>query len=214
MRQFFTEKRGAMTIVEATFVFPIMFFIVFFMIMAGEAYYQRAVVEYTVNAAAVNGAAQCENPMLGYILDHGSVPTSPTAADVMPYRYIFTGEAQRIGSIVAAEVTGKLNAMEPLLFRNMSPTNVSVTAKPQVNILVSSLPVECSFDIPFPIRFIFSGDVMKMHYSFQTTASIGDPAEFVRNVALVGDIIQRSEAATEVANKALETMQRIGVYVN
>ena len=51
------HNRGAMSIVEATFVFPIMFFVVFFMIMAGEAFYQHARVEYFVTVAAIDGAA-------------------------------------------------------------------------------------------------------------------------------------------------------------
>jgi hypothetical protein len=208
-----TEK-GAVTIVEATFVFPIVFFIVFFMIMAGEAYYQYARVEHAVTAAAINGAARAENPMLSTVISNGSVPTDPTATDVMPYRYIFTSEASSIASEIQGELEKTINSMRPLLFRNMSPDNVVVTIKPKMNPLISSFPVECSFDIPLPIKMIFSNDNIKFSYSVCITTSIGDPSEFVRNVSTVGDIIERSEVATEVCTKIKSAMMKIGEWVN
>ena len=55
-------EKGAVTIIEATFVFPITFFIVFFMIMAGEGYYQHARVENLVTYTAITGASRCEHP--------------------------------------------------------------------------------------------------------------------------------------------------------
>ena len=50
------HEKGAVTLIEAVIVFPIMFIIVFIMMMAGNAYYQqarveRAVVETTLNAS-------------------------------------------------------------------------------------------------------------------------------------------------------------------
>ena len=92
-------QSGAMTIMEAAFVFPIMFLVIVIMVMLGEAYYQHARVEYEVSHAAVSGAARCENPMLAYVQNNGNtVPTSPSATKVVPYRYIFTGKAQQIGT--------------------------------------------------------------------------------------------------------------------
>lgn len=156
------REQGAVTIIEATFVFPIVFFVVFFMIMAGEAYYQSARVEHAVTSATISGAARCENPMLGEVISIGSVPNNPTGVDVLPYRYIFTGESKQIAGEVEDELEKKIESFRPLLFRGMSPQNISVEADPHINILVSSLEVKCTFDVPFPIRMIFSGKSMKM----------------------------------------------------
>lgn len=207
------SENGAMTIIEAAFVFPITFFIVFFMVMAGEAYYQYACVKYAVTEAAINGAAQCENPMLP-VVESSGVPTSPSAVEVMPYRYILTGNASSIAASVKSDLESKLNAMKPLLFKNMKPTNVSVTISPKMNILISSFPVVCEFEIPLPIRMIFSSDALSFHYSVQTTASVGDPAEFVRNVSIVSDLIERSEQLTNAFGKIQEAMEKIGAYTN
>ncbi len=203
-----------MTIIEAAFVFPVVFFIVFFMVMAGEGYYQRARVEHEVIAAAMNGAARCENPMLGQVISSGGVPNSPTAVDVMPYRYIFTGEASSIAAQVKGELQGKLAAMRPLLFKNMSPTNVSVTADPKMNPLVSSLSLRCTFDVPFPIRMIFSNEPVKFSYSVSLTAPVGDPTELVRNVLTVENIVQRSEAISGMCGEIKSCMAKIGQWVN
>lgn len=208
------EEKGAVTIIEATFVFPIVFFVVFFMIMAGEAYYQFARVEYAVTSAAISGAARCENPMMKELLERGSLPTDPTEPDVLPYRYIFDGEAEKICSDIESDLRNRISSFQPLLFRGMSPQNVNVTAEPHMNILVSSLPVTCTFEVPFPIRMVFSNTSMKMSYSVQMTAPVGDPSEFVRNVAMVGDILERSEKATEIAQKVKEALEKIGAYTN
>lgn len=203
-----------MTIVEATFVFPIVFIIVFFMIMAGEAYYQRARVEHAVTAAAIDGAARCENPMLGTVMADGAVPTDPAATDVMPYRYIFTGEARSIANQVRRDLQKTLEDMQPLLFRNMSPKNVMVTTDLHMNPLVSSLPLECTFEIPLPIKMIFSDEQFGFRYSVQVTASIGDPAEFVRNVGMVADFLQRSQTAMKVIGGFRSAMEKVGAWTN
>lgn len=207
-------EQGAVTIIEATFTFPIVFFVVFFMIMAGEGYYQAARMEYRVTSAAISGAARCENPMLNQLLADGSVPTDPTKPDVMPYRYIFTGESKRIAEGIARDLKKSALDSKPLLFKGMSPQNVSVKVEPHMNIFVSSLPVDCSFEIPFPIRMIFSNENLKMRYHIRLNVSIGDPAELVRNVAMIGDMMERSEVATQIAGKVTDAMNKIGVYIN
>lgn len=208
-------ESGAMTIVEAAFVFPIMFIVVFMMILTGEAYYQNARVEYEVSHAAVAGAARCENPMLGYVQKNGnSVPSSPGAADVVPYRYIFTGRAESIASDVAGDLTETIESMQPLAFRAMSPTNVSVNVKPKMNILVSSLFVECEYDIELPIRMIFSDEKIKFHYAVSMAEPIGDPSEFVRNVSTVQDLLERSEKAQGIFQDIKEGMEKLGRFVN
>lgn len=202
-----------MSIVEATFVFPIMFFVVFFMIMAGEAFYQHARVEYFVTVAAIDGAARCENPMLGKVLADGAVPTDPGAADVMPYRYILTGEAKKIAAEVEGDLQEKVEGIRPLLFKKMRPTNVNVTVKPKMNPLISTLPVSCDFEVPMPIKMLFSDRRITFSYSVNVSASVGDPAEFIRNVSTVTDFLERNDRFTEFCGKVKEAMGKIGAYL-
>ena len=205
-------EKGAVTIIEATFVFPITFFIVFFMIMAGEGYYQHARVENLVTYTAITGASRCENPMLSQF-DGNSVPTDPTETDIMPYRYIFTGEAQRIAGGLQGQLEEQVSSLQPLLFKGMAPQNVSVKVDPQLNLLISSCPVSCYFEIPFPIKMIFTDMQLSFRYNVQMTASVGDPAEFVRNVGMISDLIERSQFADFLGNVKAK-IDEVGGYLN
>lgn len=213
VREAIGNERGAMAIVEAAFVFPIMFFIVFFMIMAGESYYQYACVEYEVTRAAVSAAARCENPMLSYVQNHGSVPTSTTATEVIPYRYILTSEAKSITSTSVGELSDTIEGMKPLLFKNMAPTNVSVSVTPKINVLVSSVTVQCDFEVPLPIRMIFTNKQLSFHYTIKVKEPVGDPAEFIRNVSTVKDVVERNKAISNFCSELKEKATKIGVYL-
>lgn len=50
------DETGAVAIVEATFVFPIMFFVLFFIMMMGNIYYQQARIDDIVSRYAIIGA--------------------------------------------------------------------------------------------------------------------------------------------------------------
>lgn len=211
-----SEEKGAVTIVEAAFVFPIMFFIVFFMIMAGEAYYQYARVENTVTFYAVSAAARCENPMLEYVQKHGNtVPKDPNATQVVPYRYILTGEAKKIANQADSDMRKSIKSMKPLLFRGMNPQIRSTSVKAKLNLLVSSVSARCDFEVALPIRMIFTNDTLKFRYSIEVVEPVGDPAELIRNVSVVSDyFIERHEGVSKFVKEFKEKANKIGVYVN
>ena len=65
--KFLKDEKGAVTIVEATFVFPIAFFVLFFLMFYGNAYYLKASVDSVVCQAAIDGAMQIQDPFLAYV---------------------------------------------------------------------------------------------------------------------------------------------------
>lgn len=211
------NQKGAMVIMEATFVFPIMFIIVFVMLMACEAYYQYARVQRACIEVAIQGAARCENPMLEVVQDTGSVPTSTTAAKVRPYRYIFSSEADAIAAELEDKLETAVSGFGVMAFRGMTPTAVEADITPRMNVLVSSFTVDCSFDVTLPIRMIFSNEPITFHYDVQVTEPIGDPSEFVRNVSTVQDYLERSEFGEKIeafTSKIDEAMQKLGRFIN
>lgn len=205
---------GAVLIIEAVFVFPIMFIIVFIMLLAGGVYFQHARVERLVIEAAIDGASRCENPMLETVSRSGSVPTGTADVKVMPYRYLLTGNARDIGDEVENGLRQSVEGLNSLAFKGLEPQNVSVKVTPKMFILVSSFQVECEFDIVLPIRMIFSNEDFKFHYSVSMTEPIGDPAEFVRNVSTIQDILERNETVVGMAEKFKEAMNKIGRFIN
>lgn len=207
-------QKGAVVIVEAAFVFPIMFIIVFMMLMACEGYYQYARVERACIVAAVQGAARCENPMLETVQETGTVPKGTRDAKVRPYRYILTSEADEIAARMSKDLRSTVEGFNVVAFRGMKPTNVQVKIDPKLNILISTFPVECSFDIKLPIRMIFSNEDITLHYDIKITEPIGDPTEFVRNVSTVQDYLQRSPTITTYVAKIQEAMDKIARFIN
>lgn len=208
------RQRGAVVIMEAAFVFPIMFFVVFILLMLCEGYYQYARVERACVIAAVQGAARCENPMLETVQKNGQVPTSTTAAKVRPYRYILTEEAQQIATEMEGELTETIENMNCLAFRGMTPTEVLVHIKPRMNVLVSAFPVNCEFKIRLPIRMIFSNEDLTFRYEVTIIEPIGDPTEFVRNVSTVQDYLERNATITEYLQKIQDAFAKIARFIN
>ena len=208
------KECGAVLIIEAVFVFPIMFIIVFVMLLAGGAYYQHARVERLVVEAAIDGASRCENPMLDKVSKAGSVPTGTADAKVMPYRYLFTGNAEEIGNETESELKKNIEGLTSVGFKGLEPKEVHVKATPKMFILISSFQIEGEFDIELPIRMIFSNENFKFHYSVSMTEPIGDPAEFVRNVSTIQDILERNESAAEIAGKFQELNDKIARFLN
>lgn len=211
------NQRGAVTIIEATFVFPIMFIVIFIMLMACEGYLQYARAERACIVAAIQGAARCENPMLEAVQRDGTVPTSTTAAKVRPYRYILTSEAQNIADQVGRELEDTIEGFDVMCFRGMTPSGVKVDTKASLNILVSSFSVDCSFKIKLPIRMIFSNEDISFAYTVSVSEPIGDPAEFVRNVSTVQDYLERSEVGSKIEEftaKISDAIDKVAEFIN
>ncbi len=83
-------RESGSVIIEASFIFPIAFFVLAILIYMGNAYYIRSRVDRIVVEYAVMGAKYCADPMLQYIEEYGSVPTLGSDNEVIePYGFIF-----------------------------------------------------------------------------------------------------------------------------
>jgi len=64
-----------MSLVEATIVFPIVFIVVFMMIVLGNIYYIHSRIQFEIVHAAIDAASAAENPMQVKILKDGGIPS-------------------------------------------------------------------------------------------------------------------------------------------
>ena len=154
-----------------------------------------------MTTAAVDSAALMETPFLQTIIKEEKVPTDPSKMNILPYRYIFQGETDKIEKAASTDLQDKLDKMEPLLFSTMKVKRLSSKVVAQMSPLISHVEAECSFEIPFPIRMIFSNEEIKLSYYVHVNASAGDPAEFIRNVSLVEDLVNRSDRFMKFCEK-------------
>lgn len=211
-----SNERGAVMIVEASIVFPVMFIIVLIMIMAGNAYLQNSRAAYLVSRAAINNAAACANPMLDYVQENGAVPQRPGQVQVEPYRYIANvlSGMETLEGKVERELQQQIGGLDTGVFNGMSPQNVSVDATYKPGALCATFLIECSFDVVFPIRMIGSNENFKFTYQIQFEQPVNDSTEFVRNRSMAMDYLERSEVASEAIEKIKKAMEKVGEIIN
>lgn len=103
------DETGAVAIVEATFVFPIMFFVLFFIMMMGNIYYQQARIDDIVSRYAIIGAEKVTNPLRDNLEEGKTMITDSEQVDAEPYRYLF-GSMKRLKMKFRTKFTKKLSA--------------------------------------------------------------------------------------------------------
>lgn len=210
-KKYIKNEKGAVQIVEAAFVFPIMFIILFFLIYMGNAYYIKAQVESVVEKYAIQGAGYCADPILENMKENGTVP-SLSGLKTQPYRYIFGGMndiESSIGTAVEKEVSGNYTS----LFSNMAPklkTNKNNIAKFNNYVVYSTFSVEVKYEIAFPISFLGADSPTVMTVNSRAEVPVNDTAEFIRNTDMVIDLFH----GTKVGQKISDVFGKINDFIS
>lgn len=195
------SEHGAVQIIEASFVFPVMFIILFFLVYMGNAHYIKAQVESVVSTHAIEGAGYCSDPILETIKQTGSAP-SLNSLDSQPYRYIFGGMddiENQIGSAVEAEISGESSSF----FGNMAPdlrTPGSDIAKFNNYVVYSTFSVEVEYVVEFPIRFMGADSATLLTINSRAEVPVNDTAEFIRNTDMVIDIFHGTRLGQSISD--------------
>lgn len=177
------NEKGAVVIVEATFVFPIMVFVLFFLLFYCNAMYVRSNVDACVSSAAISAAAEISDPLLSSVVKNGKVPAGKKGGSE-PYRYIFNS----YGNSVAKKYSNGLKAIKfGGVFSRMVPNNIKVTYKYNNLFLYQSIRFEVTYQVKFPIRMIFVSSPTIMKFTSADEAPINDSSEFVLNTNMVLD---------------------------
>lgn len=177
----FKKDNGAVMVVEASFVFPIVFFVVISMIVFGNMLYQQAKMDAIAVRGAQYLATAYTNPVLAA---DGALPTNSTKVNVKPYRYLLgsedaEGDAEKfISKLIDKTGTG--------FFSGMEMDAKIKTCKIKNYVVYQKACVEIEYKINFfPLRFFDGTDVFKQ--STATAIAATDSAEFIRNVDMIMD---------------------------
>lgn len=174
------NEEGAVEVVEAAFVFPIVMFVVVLLIFLGNFFYQQA----KMDAIAVRGAQYLAAIYANPLLMEGSIPTDSTKIEIKPYRYLLgdkDAEAKAkeyMENLMKAAGTG--------LFSGMEPKGTVKTCKINNYVVYQTAAVELEYSIELmPMRFFDSPSLFRT--SNATVTAAVDAAEFVRNVDMIMD---------------------------
>lgn len=198
LKEKLNKEDGAVQIVEATFVFPIMFIILFFLIYMGNAYYVKAQVEAIVVDKAIAGANYCTDPILQTIKDGGAIPKL-SELDLDPYRY-FSG-MNGVEEKISREVEEAIEGSSVSLFRNMEPvvkTRRSDISKYNNFVLYSTFSVEVKCEVEFPIKFLGRSTPTLLVITSRSEIAVNDTAEFIRNTDMVIDYFEDSKLGQSI----------------
>ncbi len=179
------KKEQGDVIVEATIVFPIMFFIIFIMIYAGNAYYQKCLVERILVTETIEAAARCGDPMLDDVENN-----EKGTADVQPYRYILGG-MNSIETTATSNIRSQVDKVGKGFFKNSKPKITSLKAKFNNYFIYSTFNTEIRYEIKLPIRLLFSKDDLVIKFASSYNVPVSDCPEFIRNISMVEDYLER-----------------------
>lgn len=195
------KEDGAVQIIEATFVFPVMFIILFFLIYMGNAHYIKAQVESVVETRALEGAGYCADPILQTIKETNSVP-SLSNLKTEPYRYVFGG-MNSIENKIASSVVNDINGKSASFFKNMKPnlkTSKSNIAKFNNYVVYSTFSVEVKYEIKFPISFLGAEAPPVLLINSRAEVPVSDTAEFIRNTDMVIDLFHGTKIGQSISD--------------
>lgn len=191
------NENGAVQIVEASFVFPIMFIILFFLIYMGNAHYIKSQIEGIVVRNAIKGANYCVDPVLQSIRTTGKIPEVGDV-NLDPYRY-FSG-MNGVEKQIEKDILEEIEASSVSFFTNMKPdiTRRSDIAKYNNYILYSTFSVDVKYEIKFPIRFLGKSSPNILDITAHSEVAVNDTPEFIRNVDMVLDYFADSKLGQTV----------------
>lgn len=194
------DEQGMMQIVEASIVFPVMFFVLFFIIFIGNMYFEQAKVDNIVLKYAVKGAECVKDPYSYDISKGNQLPTSASSVKPEPYRYIIgtalNGNISKTVDNISNDVKTEINDKSLIFFSNSKANNITTDNKngkvASFNnyILYSTFSVQVNYQIKFPIRFLGDDYPTIMNLSSRAEVAVDDIPEFVRNVDMVVDMFE------------------------
>lgn len=196
MERFIKEEKGAIMTVESTFVFPVMFFVLFFLIYFGNAYYVKSTVDTAVSRYAILAAAECADPQLASLFESGSVSTN-LKSNKDPYRYIGNGSGQKTADKIKSKIKSEINKTG--FFSAMQPNVSKCTVEYKGGILYQSVRVNVEYKVKFPIRFIFDDSAVMLKLSAVEEVPVVDGAEFVLNTNMVIDYVEQTGLAKKIS---------------
>lgn len=199
IEKFLKDESGASTIVEATFVFPIMFFVLFFLIFFGNTYYLKANIDSIVNRAAIEGALLVQDPFTEYV--NGTKKAGElNKAQITPYRYIF-GNMKSFESQISRKVKKSVTSSSGLLSGMNPKIKNSEIAKFNNKVLYSTFIVKVDYSITLPWRFIYFSEPTVIRLCSRAEEPINDTPEFIRNTDMVLDMLDSSTTYKKICDK-------------
>lgn len=206
------EAENGVVIVEATIIFPLVFFVLFFLIYFGSARYEKAKVDSYVMQSAILGAQCSKDPYQYDMYKDGVVPV--TYENCEPYRY-FIGGMDDVENKISDDIVKYINDTSSTFFVDMNPklkTSQDKIAKFNNYLIYSTFSVEVSYEVKFPIKFLGSDSPTILKWNSRAEVSVNDAPEFIRNIDMVQDLFDKTAAGEKIKSAFNKINSFIGKF--
>lgn len=219
------DESGASSIIEMTLIFPLVLFVMGFLIYMGS-YIMQGVTIYN-NAQRIAVAASREAGLPGYLKLYGSagvmgkadfnvaedvVPDRGVINEFMaehdPYRYWGNGFLDESDESSLEESLERLVASSSFL----APSTVTCEIDTENNILNQLVKVNVVKYIAAPQFVRTLGVTDNIDINITVTAVVSDPAEFVRNTDMVFDLVDYLMNDLKIGSSNQTINERIAIY--
>jgi len=206
------SERGAVQVIEAALIFPVVFLVIFFLIFTANYIMQGVMVYNYAQQAAVAAARELAMPGYGELYGSGWITTQTDFQSPVlnidqlmkhhePYRYwnLAGGGEKMLSESRKSKMQSELAALLRRVSFMGSPS-VTCTITPSNNVLHQSVNVHVTNQITkwSFLRFIgFSGQA---DINVNVTAVASDPAEFIRNVDMVDDYLEQTGVKSKITD--------------
>ncbi len=179
-KEIIKKEYGAVEVIEAALVFPIVIFVVILLMFLGNMFYQQA----KMDAIAIRGAEYLSAVYTNPLLLEDSITTDCTEVNVKPYRYLLgNSEAE---SKAKDQIEKLINKTGTGLFSGMKINGTVKTCKIKNYVVYQTAYVEIEYSIQLiPMRLFGSPSLYR--YSCSTVTAADDSAEFIRNIDMIMD---------------------------
>lgn len=209
INHFIKDEKGAASVVEAAFIYPVIIISVIFLIYAGVYSLESVLLQSKADSVAMAASRSISFP--GYSELRGedilSFEDKPSVAAVrksyeklQPYRYLSKGKTDsRFSSVVSEYASG--------LFFNSS--DIKCTVKAENHILNSRINVTVEKCITMPQLFDFIGFEQRSIIKAYSSSVVSDPAEFVRNTDLTAMAAEYIDGKYQISDKLSEFRSKL-----
>ena len=221
--QIIKEER-ANSLVENVIILPLIFIIIYAMILTCFVVHDRSTLEASAKRGAIYAAHCISDPNYAAILERsgnesgnldlsvdvfsednpGEFSFTGIGKNIQPYRYL-TGSSGNINQQVLQEVENIVDETR-IPWRTIDVGDIQFT---KVNkLLYQDVTVTLKADYPIPKFFAAFGLDTDLEYSVTAKMTVNDPDEFIRNADMVVDLI--TDIDNQTGNHISNALDKIG----
>ena len=207
MRRFFKDETGAYLVTEATFVFPITFFIILIIMFLGNNMFLRAAVQSVAAQAASYGVRTAVDPLAGSVSAGQTVGSMGFNAQPYHHYGFFGGTSSAEAEAKAIELADKKMAEDVgtgFFAGTLVEGSHTTTAGYSFGVLKNKFTVTIKYDTDIPIRMIFSDKQLGFYHTVTASISGADPKEMIDLANTAMDYMDRTkfgETARKISAK-------------